>query len=167
MDLQPGNPVMHWTYGLGHITSIEERSLAEHKTRYYAVRVRDLTIWVPDDKQLVNRLRLPTPAQEFDELLAILSAPSEPLPVDQHERKLILEEILKDGLAASLCRVIRDLYDHQQTHSLNYIDQNVLKRTSNAFVGEWSHVHSLTVPEAEAKLRHLLSARPVLEKVKK
>ena len=83
MTFNVGDPVMHWTYGLGHIIGLEERALSGQKALYYAVKVRDMTVWVPDDDGIGRRLRPPTTKNGFKRLLAILSAPAEPLPDDR------------------------------------------------------------------------------------
>jgi RNA polymerase-interacting CarD/CdnL/TRCF family regulator len=158
MDYKIGDPVMHWTYGIGQIVGLEERVIASQKTLYYAVKVQDLTIWVPADGKLESRLRTPTPAARFKHLFAILTGPGEPLPEDRHERKTWLSEQLKDGRAESLCRVIRDLSAYQQAKSLNENDQIFLKRAQNALLGEWGFSLSIPVMQAESDLHRLLKS---------
>jgi len=156
MAFQVGDPVMHWTYGFGHVVGIEERVLSDRKTLYYAVTVRDLTVWVPADEQLDIRLRPPTSPDDFNSLLGILTGSGEPLPSDRQERKVLLVEKLKDGQAQSLCRVIRDLATYQQTHSLNDNDMNLMKRSRDALLGEWGYALSVPTVEAESELRRML-----------
>jgi RNA polymerase-interacting CarD/CdnL/TRCF family regulator len=147
---------MHWTYGLGQILRLEERALFDRNTLYYKVQVGDLTVWVPADGQLESRLRPPTPQAGFRRLLAILSGPGEPLPEDRYERRNRLLELLKDGRAESLCRVIRDLTTYRQARPLNENDQALLKRSQKALLGEWSFALSVTLAQAEHDLQHLL-----------
>src|SRR6266545_1607845 len=109
MNFNAGDTVMHWTYGIGQIVNLEERDLSGSKALYYAVQVRDLTVWVPADGKVGSRLRSPTPKSRFKRLLAFLSSPSEPLPEDRLERRTHLLELLKDGRPESRCQVIRDL----------------------------------------------------------
>ena len=161
MDFHVGDSVMHWTYGLGQIVGLEERILSEQKTLYYAVKVRDLTIWVPADDNLENRLRAPTTPAGFKQLFTILTSSSEPLPDDRQERRLLLREQLKDGRAESLCRVIRDLFAFQQARSLNENDQNLLKRTREALLGEWGFALSIPPMKAESELHRLLTSKAV------
>jgi len=123
MNFHEGDPVMHWTYGFGKVIRLEERALSGKNALYYAVQIGDLTVWVPADGELGNRLRPPTPEAGFKKLLAILSSPGEPLPDDRQDRKTRLLELLKDGRAESLCRVIRDLSAYRQVRPLNENDQ--------------------------------------------
>ena len=158
MEFHEGDPVMHWTYGLGRVIELEERNLSGEKTLYYAVQIEDMTVWVPADDKLENRLRTPTLKAKFMRLLPILSGPSEALPIDRQERKLLLLEWLKNGSAESLCRVIRNLSTHRNGHPLNESDQALLKRSQNALLGEWGFALSVTPLQAEIELNRLLTS---------
>jgi RNA polymerase-interacting CarD/CdnL/TRCF family regulator len=114
MNFHKGDMVMHWTYGVGQIINLEERSLSGSKLLYYEVHVQDLTVWVPADGKVASRLRSPTPKLRFKRILTILSEPSDPLPEDRLERKTHLRERMKDCSVDSLCQVIRDLFAHQK-----------------------------------------------------
>lgn len=157
MTFQVGEPVMHWTYGFGHIVGLEERTIAERNTLYYAISIRDLTVWVPADDQLESRLRLPTTREGFNDLFAILAGDSEPLPADQRDRRSLLMEKLKDGKAASLCHALRDLTTFRQSHSSNFNDENLIKRLRDSLVGEWMYALAVPASEAEAELRRMLA----------
>jgi RNA polymerase-interacting CarD/CdnL/TRCF family regulator len=158
MAFHVGDPVMHWTFGIGQVVGLEERGISGQKTLYYAVKVHDLTVWVPADSNLESRLRSPTPAVGFKQLFAILTGSGELLPEDRQQRKLLLVEQLKDGRAESLCRVIRDLFTYRQAKSLNENDQSILKRVQNALLGEWSFSLSIPVMQAETDLYRLLQS---------
>ena len=157
MDFQVGDSVMHWTYGLGQVTQLEERAVSGQNTLYYAVQIRDMTVWVPADDKLESRLRPPTQGAKFKRLLAILSSPGEPLPIDRQERKLRMLELLKDGRAESICRVIRDLTTFRQAKPLNDNDQAVLKRLQTSLLSEWGFALAITPAQAEVEMRRLLT----------
>ncbi len=157
MEFHVGDPVMHWMYGFGHVAGIEERTNADRRTLYYAISFRDLTVWVPADDHLESRLRHPTTKNGFKALFAILTGTGEPLPIDRQERKILLAEKLKNGKAASLCHALRDLTTFQQAHSINFNDENLLKRLRESLLGEWSYALSVPLMEAEAELSHMLT----------
>ncbi|MFZ5881771.1 MAG: hypothetical protein ACOY0R_20585 [Chloroflexota bacterium] len=156
MNYHDGDPVMHWTYGLGRILHLEERDLFGSKCLYYAVQVGELTVWVPADGKLESRLRPPARAEEFRQLVRALSDPSEPLSEDRNERRNYLLGLLRDGRAESLCRLVRDLLAHQRVRPLNDSDQVILKQARAVLLGEWCFVLSLTQAQAEYELRRLL-----------
>ena len=156
MNFQAGDVVMHWTHGLGKIIRLEKRDLFGRQALYYAVRVGDMTVWVPADEKLRIRLRPPTSKAQFRRLLATLSEPAQALPADRHERKLLLVDLLKDGRAESLCRVISGLAAYRHVHSLNDNDQAMLRRVQSALLAEWGHVLAVTPAQAEVQLHRLL-----------
>ena len=157
MDFHEGDPVMHWTYGLGTVIRLEERNLSGSDMLYYAVQINDMTVWVPADDNLESRLRRPTLKAKFMRMLKILSDPGELLPLDRQERKLLLLELLKNGRVESLCRVVRSLSAYRNTHPLNEADQALLKRSQNALLGEWGLALSVTPVQAEIELNRLLA----------
>jgi RNA polymerase-interacting CarD/CdnL/TRCF family regulator len=159
MNFRIGDPVVHWTYGIGQVIRREERAVSGVKTLYYAVKAGDLTIWVPADDKLEIRLRPPTPQNRFKHLLTILSSPGEPLPDDSRERRLRILELLKDGRAETLCRAIRDLSAFQHVRPLNDYDQSLMKRLQATLIGEWGFVLSVTPEHAAQEMHRLLSSR--------
>ena len=143
---------MHWTYGLGTVVRLEHRELLGHKTLYYAVQVGDMTVWVPNDEQLMTRLRRPSTKGQLGKLRTLLSKPGATLPQDRHERKTLLMEMLKDGRAESLCKVIRSLVVYAKNHPLNDNDQALLKRAQTALLAEWGHALSVAPAQVELQL---------------
>jgi len=160
MDFQLGDPVIHWTYGLGKVVRIEERKFSGEKTLYYVVQIRDLTVWVPADAQLMSRLRSPTTKRGFSKLFTILSEPGESLSDDRLERKTQLVEVLKGGRAESVCRVIRDLSFYQHRKPLNENDKLVLKQALDLLLSEWGFSLSVPLAQAQVELNGLLMKAP-------
>jgi RNA polymerase-interacting CarD/CdnL/TRCF family regulator len=161
MNFHEGDTVMHWTYGLGQIIRLEERDLAGSKALYYAVQIRDMTVWVPSDAELKHRLRPPTSKSAFKALIAILSHPGEPLPEDRQERRTLLLGMLRDGRTQSLCHIIRGLHGFQKVKALNESDQNILKQARTSLLAEWEFVLSITPAQAEHELHHWLALEPI------
>ena len=133
-------------------------SISGGNAMYYAVQIADMTVWVPADDQLENRLRHPTLKAKFKHLLTTLSDPTEMLPEDRQARKLLLLEWLKNGRAESLFRVIRSLTTFRAVHPLNESDQALLKRAQNALLAEWGFALSIAPLQAETELNRLLRA---------
>ena len=160
MNFHKGDTVMHWTYGIGQILNLEERALAGSKTIYYEVQVGDMTVWVPADSKVQSRLRAPTPKPRFQKLLAILSSPSQPLPVDRQERKNHLLALLEDCRPESLCQVVRDLtaYHKKLGKPMSDNDQFILKQSRKTLLGEWGYVLSVSPAQAEIELYRLLAS---------
>ena len=158
MDYHAGDAVMHWMHGLGQIIRRERRDVLGHRALYYAVKVEDMIVWVPVDDKVGQRLRRPTGKIRFKRIVALISKPGEALPMDRHERKLLIAEYLQDGRVESLVRVIRGLLAYRKVRSLNDNDQAVMHRVQSALLAEWAHVLDLTPAQAEMQLHVLLES---------
>lgn len=166
MNFHEGDSVVHWTFGLGKISQLEERDVSGQNILYYVVQIGDLAIWVPVDSAAETRLRAPTPAAKFEKLVNTLSKPSETLPADRHQRKILLADWLKDGRVESLFRVIRSLVACQKTHPLSDNDHELLKRSEAILIGEWTFSMSIPFNEAQNTLHRMLAAAPATVLVK-
>lgn len=157
-----GDQVIHCTHGLGEIIQLDEKELFGHNDKYYVVKIRDLTVWVPISEMGERCLRPLTPAGDFERLFGILSSPGVPLSLDRLERKNQLMEQLKDGTLESVCRVVRDLAFHRRMKKTNENDVAVMARARSFLLDEWSVVLSIPIHQAENKLRDLLGGEDIL-----
>ncbi|MFN8398671.1 MAG: CarD family transcriptional regulator [Anaerolineales bacterium] len=157
MNLKPGDWVVHCSHGLGQVTTIETRSFGEQNILYYQVQIGDLTIWVPSDENLGKRLRKPASQSDFSTLLKMLTNPPEALPIDRRQRSQYLIELLKDGTAETLCKVIRDLSAIRKQRTWSEYDRDILRRVQKSLVGEWSFIFSINPQDAENELQKLLA----------
>ena len=155
-DFQVGDQVVHWAYGLGEITQLDEKELSGHARQYYVVQIRGLTLWIPLECAAEHSLRFLTPAENFQTLFHLLAAPAEPLADQRFERKNQVAERLRDGTIESICRVVRDLTARKRTKNMNDYDNNFLGRARDFLLIEWCVVLSESLQQAERKLEDLL-----------
>jgi RNA polymerase-interacting CarD/CdnL/TRCF family regulator len=157
MEFKTGDWVVHCTQGLGQVTAIEKRSFGEQNILYYQVQIGDLTIWVPTDDNLGKRLRKPASQSDFSHLLTMLKNPPETLPIDRRQRNQYLIELLKDGSAETLCKVIRDLTAIRKERTWSEYDKEIMRRVQKSLIGEWSFIFSINPHDAEDELQKLLA----------
>lgn len=160
MDFKSGDWVVHCKHGLGQVKAIEQRALnGNTAVPYYMVQVADLTIWIPADENIKQRLRVPASAAEFRKFLTILSSPPETLSADRRQRNVELLDRIEAGGIAALCKVIRDLAAHRHAKTWNEYDSSLMRRAQKTLLGEWCFILSVTPPEAELELQRLLSLK--------
>ena len=157
MGFQPGDWVVHCTHGVGQIQSMENHSFGDKSIPYFMVKIGDQTIWVPADENTGKRLRFPVSQSEFNMLLKTLSSPPETLPTDRRQRTQHLLEVIKDGSAETLCKVIRDLSAIRKHRTWSEYDRNLMYRVQKMLTGEWSFVFSISPQDADIQLQKLLS----------
>ena len=160
MNYQVGDQVVHWLYGLGKITSIDEKSLAGQTRLYYVVEIDQLTIWVPVVETGQSCLRPPTPSSEFKLLLSLLSSPGEKLLDHQIERRNELAQRMQRRTLRDICHVICDLNSRSQVQKLNRNDIAVLKRAKEFLLVEWELSLGTSHTSAQRELDMLLRDNP-------
>jgi RNA polymerase-interacting CarD/CdnL/TRCF family regulator len=156
MNYQIGDQIVHWTYGPGTIVGIDEKVLANKSGRYYVVEVGQMTLWVPVGEAGEKSIRLPTPGDEFKQLLNLLQSPSEDLPDQQYQRQSELVERMQKRTLSDICCIIRDLVARSRTQRLNRTDAEILRRAEEFLLNEWEL--SLGTPReiAQHELKDLL-----------
>lgn len=157
MEFKIDDWVVHCTHGLGQVKTIEQRTFGEQSVLYYMVQIGDLTIWVPADENINTRLRSPKSRDDFEKLFATLNSDPEALPTDRRQRNQFLLELLKDGSAESLCRVLRDLSAIRKQRTWGDYDRDLMKRIQKTLISEWSFVLSVNPHDAEAELQKILA----------
>lgn len=156
MEYQVGDRVVHASYGPCDIVQLDEKTVAGQPMLYYVVRIGDMMVWVPKNSNGERNLRPLTPGSEFERMFAILSSPSETLPVDRFERKSLLLDLMRDGTLESKCRVVRDLTRLNQAKKLNDSDVSILERARSFLLIEWRLVLPVATHQAEEQLSKLL-----------
>lgn len=160
MNYRIGERVIHWTYGPGIITGIDEKSLGGQTCRYYVLELGELTLWVPFGEIGERCIRLPTPSIEFKAQLNVLSGPGDELPDHQFQRKNQLNERMRKKSLAGICSVIRDLTTRSQLHKLNRNDITVLRYAEECLLDEWELSLGAVRSRARRELDVLLGEDP-------
>jgi RNA polymerase-interacting CarD/CdnL/TRCF family regulator len=156
MDYHAGDTVMHWVHGLGTVIRRERREVLGTRASYYAVRIGEMTVWVPIDALVGKRLRKPTGKLRFKRTVALLAKPGALLPSDRHERKLVLAEYLKDGSVEGIVRIMRCMLAQRKQRALNDSDAALMHRIQTILLAEWAHVMGIPPVQAELQLQDLL-----------
>lgn len=157
MSFQIGDKVIHWTYGLGEITQVEEKPINGQLTNCYVVQTSDMTIWIPIDEMQQHSLRKPTSPDEFVSLYAILKSPGEQLQEDRVLRKNELMTQMRDGQLASICKVVRDLTHYKRNSKLNDQERYILERAEKSLLTEWTYSLGLPTSQAHEQMTSLLA----------
>jgi len=152
----PGDWVVHKNYGLGHIQRIEKKRIGGETQRYYRVKNNESIYWIPVETESVERVRPMVSKRELNAALKQLSTPANPLSRNYKQRKHELEDAIKDGRLASVCRVIRDLHGWKQEKSFNEHERRIYDTQTKRLLREWSVCAGIKVSEARKKLNSLL-----------
>jgi CarD family transcriptional regulator len=156
MAFQVGEKVVHSSFGLGEILQIDVKEISGEQLSFYVVLINNMMVWVPVMNSGSGSLRYLTSPEKFTAIFAILSSPGEPLPPNPLERRHQLVELMRDGTLPSICKVIRDLSTYKHGHKMYDHDTLTLDRAKTFLLEEWEVSLSVSKPEAEHQLKHLL-----------
>lgn len=158
MDFNIGDRVIHKAYGSGEILQLDEKHVEGKTQTFYIVQTSNLTLWVPVEveDESVPSLRYVTPPEQFKALFKILGGKAQELPEDRMERKALLQERLKDGSLALICRVVRDLHELSKAKKLNDHDTSTMERARGFLLDEWAIAFAIPLQQAEKELQDLL-----------
>lgn len=163
MKYQIDDRVIHWTFGLGKIVGIDEKTLENRSRMYYVVEAGRSTLWVPVDSSGEGSLRPPTSKVQFKELLKLLHSPGDPLPEAQYQRQSELTARMQKRTLKDVCYIIRDLVWRSRTEKLNRSDLEILKRAEGFLLDEWELSLGTSRENAENDLQSLLSDHKAAE----
>ena len=149
MNFNQGDQVVHHTFGIGTVVTIEEMNMADFEARmFYRVGFLNSTVWVPVDDTSKGKLRPITPQGHLVQYRAVLQSTPITLDSDFRKRQVELVERLDMGSLQGLCEVIRDLDALDVEKPLSYSEKRLLKQTRESLVVEWSATGGLTRNEA-------------------
>lgn len=155
MAYQIGDQVIHRGHGLGTITAIEEKTMANKLSTYYVVQTSQVTLWIPLNST-ENSIRPPLTRPEFQTHLDLLCSPCEVLPDHHRERQIILAERMKFTTLAEACRIVRDLTARSKSQPLNKNDRDVMEAAVVLVLNEWEVVEGISREEAGKRMARLL-----------
>lgn len=138
MSFNIGDKVIHCNFGLGEITRVEERIINDQPQNCYVFSMETMTIWIPVENLGKNSLRRPTPPEEFEDTIKVLSSQEEILPSDRLLRKKHLLDLVRSGQLSSMCEVVRDLSHYKKTFKLNDEEKSILERATRSLLMEWT-----------------------------
>jgi len=158
MEIKHGDYVVHPTFGVGCVESIEDREVGEEGTRtFYRIGFVKMTVWVPVQHPKSGGLRPVTPPKDLARYCTLLRSSPAALDNNFRLRQIELENRLKQGTFQSLCEVVRDLSARSWLKSLSSFDATLLKRTRAFLNQEWAATSGKSVEEANIEVESCLA----------
>jgi RNA polymerase-interacting CarD/CdnL/TRCF family regulator len=158
MDFNQGDQVVHPSYGLGKVITVEEMNFSGNKPRlFYRVDFINSTVWVPVNVPNPRSLRPVTSRRALSRYRRILKSSATPLDDDFRKRQQQLEERSGVGTFHSLCELVRDLHARDHKKPLNGFDLNLLRQARQSLQQEWAAVCGISEAEASHEVEALLN----------
>ena len=152
-----GDWVVHRYYGVGQVIGIEKKHINQKVIRFYKVRTKDSTFWLPVEDPINSRVD-PLPSRKMvKRALNVLQRPAREMSKDTKERQQRIKSVQSEGSLLDITKLIRDLIARQSEARLNATESQALKRLSNRFLKAWSIRMGIEMDEAHRRLFHWIS----------
>jgi CarD family transcriptional regulator len=159
MQFEIGDVVVHPVYGVGHITTIEEKQFSKIEAcLYYQIVFPKSNTWLPVEPQEASGLRPITTKSELDRYRNLLKSPPIPLEKNHHRRHHALLRRLREGSFQVLCEVVRDLTAWGWRKPLGSADMTILQKIRQSLCQEWATAAGVSTTEATREIDTLLQA---------
>lgn len=154
--LEKGDWIVHLYYGIGQIIGTETKKIGGEKEKYYKVRTKNSTYFVPVSNAINDRIRPLSSEYKLRKAKQILRETPKEFPDNHNERRRLLNQTTSDRSIYNTAQLIRDLAHRKHQHGLNDFEQKTLETTEQLFVLEWSIIQDITEAEAQEKLEKII-----------
>lgn len=156
-SLKKGDWIVHTYYGIGQIKSIETKSIGEDKNKYFKVKTKNSTFFIPVDQIDEERIRPVASDYKLRKAKKILKDPPVTYPDDHNERKKMLAETASDSSLEVSAQTIRDLLYRKQIDGLNDYEEKTLQTAEKLFVREWAIIQDIGEEDARERFEKLMN----------
>lgn len=155
-SLGKGDWIVHSYYGIGQIRNVETKLIDQKKVRYYKVKAKNSTFFVPVNNLLNDRIRPLSTEYRLRKAKKALRSTPQPLPHNHNDRKRLIQEITSDRTLDTTAELIRDLAYRKETNGLNDYEEKTLQMLEKLFVREWAIIKNSTEEEILAELEKII-----------
>jgi RNA polymerase-interacting CarD/CdnL/TRCF family regulator len=155
-SLKKGDWIVHTYYGIGQIKSVETKSIGDDKDKYFKVKTKNSTFFIPVGKIDEDRIRPVASDYKLRKAKKILKDPPVPFPDDHNERKKMLAETAADSSLEVAAQTIRDLLFRKKNAGLNDYEEKTLQNVEKLFVREWAIIQEVNDEMAQERYEKLL-----------
>jgi len=149
MSYKVNDTILYGIHGVCRITEISERQFNDKCREYYVLKpICDdkATLYVPvNNEKLVDKMRRVLTAAEIYELIETMPDENTIWIENESARKEKYKEILRQGDRVELVRLVKTLYQHQETQrekgkKLHLADERFMKDAERMLFAEFAHV---------------------------
>lgn len=137
MSYTQGESVVHHHFGVGTVVAIETMNVDEEVRQFYRVSFDRTMLWVPVSGNSIG-IRPITAKRNLARFRELLKASPAALEGDFRQRQVEMTRRIDSGTFQGLCEIVRDLSARLASKPLNLYETNLLKRSRDALVTEWS-----------------------------
>ncbi|MBI3159214.1 MAG: hypothetical protein HYZ26_06415 [Chloroflexi bacterium] len=151
-----GDWIVHATYGVGKIRSIETKHLGEKQTRYFKVDAHNSTFFVPVEGIDIQRIRPVASRAQFRKALKLLNDTPHEFEGDHNARRRQIAEMAASFSPEATVELVRDLAGRRAARGLNDHEERTFERAAGRLAREWAIAEEMEFEDAQVKLNAVL-----------
>ncbi len=151
--LEKGDWIVHHQHGVGQITAIEKKTIANEEHSYFRVKTNKGVYWLPT-KNIPDYVRAVSSQYKFRKVLGIIRQPPQPLLKNYKERNRQISKRLENATLETKGELIRDLHARRYAEGINLsaLNERQLADLRQQFLCEMVVVLGIEMHDAEAML---------------
>jgi RNA polymerase-interacting CarD/CdnL/TRCF family regulator len=155
-EYKKGDWIVHAYYGVGQIKGEDRKAIDGVKKKYFRVKTKTMTYWLPIDNSDVEHIRPVASKNLFTRSLKIIQKKPHKMANDYRSREKEISEAFAACSLKSLAALIRDLYGRRAYGKINAREGEILERAKRFFVNEYVIVANTDPEDARNILENAL-----------
>jgi RNA polymerase-interacting CarD/CdnL/TRCF family regulator len=151
-----GDWIVHAYYGVGQIRGTDRKAIDGVKKKYYRVKTKTMTYWLPIDNSNADHIRPVASKNLFTRSLKIIQKKPHKMANDYRSREKQISEAFSACSLKSLAALIRDLYGRRAFGKINAREGEILERAKGFFINEYVVVTDTDLDDAKKVLEKAL-----------
>ncbi|HKJ26821.1 MAG TPA: CarD family transcriptional regulator [Anaerolineales bacterium] len=156
--LSKGDWIVHANYGLGQVVGEDKKALGGVEKEYYKVKTQAAVYWLQKNRVDAETIREVASEYKFKKALKALKASPTEMNKDYRKRRARINEVMTSNSVIEFAELMRDLYWHRRSKSLNDVEKRTLDLLKKRFAREWSVAAEIQEEAALTRLENVLGA---------
>jgi RNA polymerase-interacting CarD/CdnL/TRCF family regulator len=153
---QKGDWIVHAYYGVGQIKGVDKKAIDGVKRKYYRVKTKTMTYWLPVDNSDVEHIRPVASKNLFTRSLKLIQKKPHKMAQDYRVREKEISAAFAACSLKSLARLIRDLYGRRAGGKMSMREGDILEQAKNHFINEYAVATDTSLENAQKILENAL-----------
>ena len=133
-----GDLIVHRSYGVGQIDSIECRLLNGIEVECFKVKTENGTYWFPTETIDNPRIHPIASQKHIQQAIEILRSTPQDLENDPRQWKSRIDDVQSEGDFLAISSLVRDLSALKKKKKLNRTQEQALKNLEGRLLKEWA-----------------------------
>jgi RNA polymerase-interacting CarD/CdnL/TRCF family regulator len=151
-----GDWIVHCTYGVGQIKTVEEKPIHGENVRVFRVKTQNSIYWLPVKKADNTRIRRITNKEKLAEALAQLGTEPEEMGSDYRARNDHIKEAFANGSIEKSVELLRDLMGLREIKAWSNTENDAANTIFHQLASEYSVIYEIPIEQAREEINAVI-----------